>query len=174
VTQESNTSSPSFPTRTPSSSARTPFSPAQVLNVLNTKYCAAKFSNSPNDTSDITMLVNTAVDLLSQPINSDTLLDTFLTEEPEIDPTSTTTPPKPETEPDTEVYQKVRDELTQTLISQSNTHPNPFIASQGSRKTQDIWKEATRLQQIFSIRPKELLYQTRYFTVTHIVKFIDR
>ena len=47
-------------------------------------------------------------------------------------------------------------------------------ASQGSRKTQDIWKRAIRLQQIFSIRPKELLYQTRYFTITHIVKFTDK
>ncbi|CAG8686770.1 4383_t:CDS:1, partial [Ambispora leptoticha] len=68
--------------------------------------------NDPNDTNDITMLVNTVVDPSSEPINTDTLLDTFLTEEPEIDPTSTTTPPKPETEPDTEVYQKVQDELT--------------------------------------------------------------
>ncbi|CAG8761972.1 8821_t:CDS:1, partial [Ambispora leptoticha] len=62
--------------------------------------------NDPNDTSDITMLVNTAVDLLSEPINIDILLDTFLTEEPEINPTLTTTPPEPETRQDTEVYQK--------------------------------------------------------------------
>jgi hypothetical protein len=184
--------------------------------------------DDPNDTSDITTLVTTAVDPSSETIDTDTLLNTFLNEEPEIDPPPTITPPKPETTPDTEVYQKVQEELTQTLTPQSNTHPNPFIggtwkdqltkiirqledkgrtrpkqikvieaylylgiliqkqiderqqirellqASQGSRKTQDIWKGATRLQQIFSIRPKELLYQTRYFTVTHVVKFTDR
>ncbi|CAG8646887.1 5225_t:CDS:1 [Ambispora leptoticha] len=60
--------------------------------------------NDPNDTSDITTLVNTTVDLPSEPINMDTLLNTFLTEEPEINPTSTITSPEPETEPDTEVY----------------------------------------------------------------------
>ncbi|CAG8734402.1 8955_t:CDS:1, partial [Ambispora leptoticha] len=84
-------------------------------------------SNNSNDTSDITMLVNTTVNLPSEPINTDTLLNTFLTEEPEIDSTLTTTPLEPETEPDTEVYQKVQDELTQTLTPQSDTHPNPFI-----------------------------------------------
>ncbi|CAG8657064.1 4158_t:CDS:1, partial [Ambispora leptoticha] len=63
--------------------------------------------NDPNDTSDITILVNTALDLPSEPINTDTLLDTFLIKEPEIDSTLITTPPKPETKPDTEVYQKV-------------------------------------------------------------------
>ena len=46
--------------------------------------------------------------------------------------------------------------------------------SQGHRKTQDIWKGAQRLQQIFSLRPKELLYQTRHLTVTHIVKLKDK
>ncbi|CAG8714792.1 11918_t:CDS:1, partial [Ambispora leptoticha] len=62
--------------------------------------------NDPDDTSNITTLVNTTVDLSSEPIDMDTLLDTFLTKEPEINPTLITTLPELETEPNTEVYQK--------------------------------------------------------------------
>ena len=47
-------------------------------------------------------------------------------------------------------------------------------ASQGNRKTIDIWKGAQHIQKIFSIRSKELIYQTKHLTVTHIVKLKDK
>ena len=168
-------------------------------------------------------------------------MDNILTEEPEINSIAIDLPhdaepeenPIPDNavsniEPETEVFQRVRDELLQPLTPLVHSHPNPFIggtwkdqltkilkqlektgwtrpkqikvleaylylgiliqnqpnerqqireliqASQGSRKAQDIWKGASRLQQIFSIRPKDLIYQTQYLTVTYIVKFTDK
>ncbi|CAG8578495.1 2466_t:CDS:2, partial [Cetraspora pellucida] len=54
------------------------------------------------ETSDITSLMNTSY---AEPIDID------LIKEPEID----------------KVYQKIQDELTQSLIPQPQSHPNPFI-----------------------------------------------
>ena len=46
--------------------------------------------------------------------------------------------------------------------------------SQGERKTRDIWKGAERFQKIFTKRPKNLLYQTTYITITNIVKLTEK
>ena len=46
--------------------------------------------------------------------------------------------------------------------------------SQGERKTRDIWKGAELFQKIFTRRPKDLLYQTTYITITNIVKLTEK
>jgi len=40
----------------------------------------------------------------------------------------------------------------------------------GDRKSRDIVKGAQRIYQLFSLRPKDLIYQTNYLAVTQIVK----
>ncbi|CAG8634224.1 42724_t:CDS:2 [Gigaspora margarita] len=60
-----------------------------------------------------------------KPIDMEAFSDNILTEEPEVDQIPSSTSVEEDTE--TEVYQKVRDELTQTLTPQSQSHPNPFI-----------------------------------------------
>src|SRR5690242_18054970 len=76
--------------------------------------------NDPNNTSDITSLVNTAVDTPTNPDDIETLLDNILTEDPKIEPISdnslSRTEPEVnsildnyslETETETEVFQRV-------------------------------------------------------------------
>src|SRR5690349_19189422 len=102
--------------------------------------------NNLNNTSDITSLVNTAVDTPTNPDDIETLLDNILTEEPEINSTAIDLPhdtepgenpipdnATPNIEPETETYQRVQNELIQSLTPQSHNHPNPFLGG--------IWKD---------------------------------
>lgn len=45
--------------------------------------------------------------------------------------------------------------------------------SKGERKTQDIWKGAQRVRKIFTICPKDLMHQTKYLSMTQVIKLKD-
>ena len=87
------------------------------------------------------LLVNTTVDTSTDSTDIEAFLDNILTENSEINSTSDNPPPntKPEVnltlnnsplkiEPETEVFQKVQDKLTQPLIPLLHNHPNSFIS----------------------------------------------
>lgn len=64
-----------------------------------------------------------------------------------------------------------------TIIEKQTEHRDQIREQirkiKGDRKTQDIWKGAQRIRKIFTICPKDLMYQTNYLSVTQVIKLKD-
>lgn len=64
-----------------------------------------------------------------------------------------------------------------SLLEKESVHQNQIkelIRKQkGDRRSRDIVKGAQRIHQLFSLRPKDLIYQTNHLAVTQIVKLTN-